>query len=175
MSFLACYRARYRHNGRAMDSKPANPLPRTQHNTLTLLGKGGAVDLPKAPSLGILETFLNRSAERDYWISFDCADFSSLCPVTGQPDFAKLRISYIADQLCIETKSLKFYLAAYRNEKAFNEEVINQILNHLVEACQPRRMMVRGVFSARGGISVTVDAFYPDALATELWPCIVQK
>ncbi len=112
---------------------------------------------PNKPSAAILETFPNRYPQRDYWIRFDCADFTSLCPVTGQPDFAKIRIEYVADALCIETKSLKFYLASYRDTRSFNEEVSNRIMEDLVTACQPRVLRVHGEFAARGGISVTVD------------------
>lgn len=85
-----------------------------------------------------------------------------MCPVTGQPDFAEIQIRYIPDELCIETKSLKFYLASYRNTRSFNEEITNRILEDLVKACLPRRMVVVGNFSPRGGISVSVEAEYPD-------------
>ncbi len=124
---------------------------------LKLLGSSGA-PFPETPSREILETFENRYPQRDYVIRFDCADFTSLCPITGQPDFAKLQIEYIADQRCIETKSLKFYLASYRNSRSFNEEVANRILDDLVAVCSPRVMTVHGEFASRGGISVTVVA-----------------
>ncbi len=88
-----------------------------------------------------------------------------MCPVTGQPDFAGIQIRYIPDQLCIETKSLKFYLASYRNTRSFNEEITNRILEDLVKACAPRRMIVNGKFSPRGGISVSVEAEFPDSLS----------
>lgn len=129
--------------------------------SLKLLGHS-VTHFPDKPSATILETFQNRYAQRDYWIRFDCPEFTSLCPVTGQPDFAKIRIEYIPDHLCIETKSLKFYLASYRNTRSFNEEVSNRVLEDLVEACRPRRLRVHGEFSARGGVSVTVDVSYPD-------------
>jgi len=124
---------------------------------LKLLGSSGA-PFPETPSPEILETFENRYPHRDYIIRFECADFTSLCPITGQPDFAKLQIEYIADRLCIETKSLKFYLASYRNSRSFNEEVANRILDDLVSVCAPREMTVHGEFASRGGISVTVVA-----------------
>jgi len=124
---------------------------------LSLLGKSGA-DFPAVVSPGILETFENRYPQRDYVIRFESDDFTSLCPVTGQPDFAALYIEYVADKRCIETKSLKFYLSSYRNCAAFNEEVANRILEDLVQACKPRRMKVLGEFAARGGISVSVEA-----------------
>lgn len=119
---------------------------------------GAAAAFPDIPSANILETFENRFPGRDYLIRFECEDFTSLCPITGQPDFATIEIEYIPDQLCIETKSLKFYLASYRNSRAFNEEISNGILNDLVSRCQPRRMAVRGQFASRGGISLTVEA-----------------
>ncbi len=124
---------------------------------LKLLGKAGA-GFPETVSPDILETFENRYPHRDYVIHFTCEDFTSLCPVTGQPDFAALHIEYVAGKRCIETKSLKFYLASYRNCAAFNEEVANRVLEDLAQACSPRRMKVTGKFASRGGISVTVEA-----------------
>ena len=126
-------------------------------NDLTLLGRSEA-SLPEAPSATTLETFPNRHAHRDYIIRFAVEDFTSLCPITGQPDFASIEIEYIADKLCIETKSLKFYLASFRNYRSFNEEVANRILDDLVAACAPRKMTVHGEFASRGGISVSVEA-----------------
>lgn len=113
---------------------------------------------PAAPDPSVIDVFPNQYPQRDYWITFDCAEFTSLCPVTGQPDFAAIQIRYIADQNCIETKSLKFYLASYRQTASFNEEIVNRILDDLVTACRPRTMHVRGTFAARGGISVSVEA-----------------
>jgi 7-cyano-7-deazaguanine reductase len=130
---------------------------------LKLLGASGA-PFPETPTPETLETFENRYPQRDYIIRFECADFTSLCPITGQPDFAKLRIEYVADQKCIETKSLKFYLASYRNSRSFNEEVANRILDDMVAACSPRRMTVHGEFASRGGISVTVEATHTSHL-----------
>lgn len=127
---------------------------------LTLLGRGDA-KYPTEPSAGVLETFANAFRQRDYSIQFECADFTSLCPITGQPDFAKIRIEYVPGDRCIETKSLKFYLAAYRNTRSFNEEIVNRVLDDLVSACAPRRVHVHGEFASRGGIALTVDATYP--------------
>ena len=124
---------------------------------LRLLGKQAA-GLPAKVSPEILETFENRYPHRDYVICFDSEDFTSLCPVTGQPDFASIHIEYVAHKHCIETKSLKFYLGSFRNCAAFNEEVANRILEDLVAACSPRRMKVVGHFASRGGISVRVEA-----------------
>ncbi len=125
--------------------------------SLTLLGNP-TKGFPEVPTTATLETFPNRFPHRDYTISFDCEDFTSLCPITGQPDFAKIRIEYVADEQCIETKSLKFYLSSYRNTKNFNEEVVNRILEDFVAACAPRHAMVQGEFASRGGIRVTVYA-----------------
>jgi len=132
--------------------------------SLRLLGRSEA-KYPARPSAAILETFPNRFPQRSYWIHFDCSEFTSMCPVTGQPDFAVIHVRYIPDLLCIETKSLKFYLASYRHTKSFNEEIVNRILEDLLAACSPRRMEVHGEFSARGGISVTVDASHPNPSA----------
>jgi 7-cyano-7-deazaguanine reductase len=100
--------------------------------------------------------------ERSYHIRFETDDFTSVCPVTGQPDFARIDIDYVPDRLCVESKSLKFYLASYRNERAFNEAVTNHILGDFVKACAPREVIVTAQFSARGGIALTVRAEYPD-------------
>jgi 7-cyano-7-deazaguanine reductase len=128
---------------------------------LTLLGKSEA-KLPSSPAEAQLETFPN-PASRDYRIRFETADFTSLCPVTGQTDFAQITIEYVPGALCVESKSLKFYLASFRNERAFNEAVTNRILDDFVRACSPREAMVTAEFSARGGIALTVRAEFPDA------------
>lgn len=133
-------------------------------SSLKLLGRSES-RLPSAPAPGTLETFANKFSKRDYWIRFECPEFTSVCPVTGQPDFARITIEYVPDALCIETKSLKFYLASYRNTRSFNEEIANRILDDIVQACSPRRAAVHGEFASRGGIGVTVDAAYPDDAA----------
>src|SRR3954453_10881209 len=127
---------------------------------LTLLGKSEA-RLPASPASAKLETFPNPS-KRNYRIRFETADFTSLCPVTGQMDFAQITIEYIPAKLCVESKSLKFYLASYRNECAFNEAVTNRILDDVVRACRPREAIIVAEFSARGGIALTVRATYPE-------------
>ncbi len=139
------------------------PKKCAKYGALKLLGKSVS-QYPAAPLAATLDTFPNVHARRDYWIRFDCAEFTSMCPVTGQPDFARITIDYVPERLCVETKSLKFYLASYRQTKSFNEEIVNRILEDLVTACKPRRALVHGAFAARGGISVTVDAAYPDDL-----------
>jgi 7-cyano-7-deazaguanine reductase len=134
---------------------------RKRANQLTLLGKSDA-KLPSSPAEARLETFPNPAPQRDYRIHFETDDFTSVCPVTGQPDFARIDIDYVADRLCVESKSLKFYLASYRNERAFNEAVTNRILDDFVKACAPREAVVTAQFSARGGIALTIRAEYPD-------------
>ena len=133
--------------------------------SLKLLGRSDT-RFPSAPTSTTLETFQNKFSKRDYWIRFESPEFTSMCPVTGQPDFARITIDYVPDKLCIESKSLKFYLASFRNTHSFNEEIANRILEDLVKACSPRRALVHGEFAARGGISVTVDAAYPDSELT---------
>src|SRR2546427_9059615 len=132
---------------------------------LTLLGKSDA-KLPFSPAEARLETFPNPAFRRNYWIHFETDDFTSVCPVTGQPDFARIDIDYVPNRLCVESKSLKFYLASYRNERAFNEAVTNHILDDFVNACAPREAIITGQFSARGGIALTVRADYPDKRKT---------
>jgi 7-cyano-7-deazaguanine reductase len=107
-----------------------------------------------------LETFPNPAPERGYEIRFDCPEFTCLCPLTGQPDFARFTITYVPDQTCIELKSLKLYLWSYRDEGAFHEKVTNQILDDLVAACAPRRLRVEGDWNVRGGITTTVVCEY---------------
>jgi 7-cyano-7-deazaguanine reductase len=120
------------------------------------------VKLPASPAEARLETFPNPAPQRNYRIRFETDDFTSVCPITGQPDFARIDIDYVPDGLCIESKSLKFYLASYRNERAFNEAVTNHILDDFVKACSPREVIVTAQFSARGGIALTVRVEYPD-------------
>ena len=116
--------------------------------------------MPSSPSEAQLETFPN-PARRPYTIRFETADFTSLCPVTGQMDFAQIVIEYVPAARCVESKSLKFYLASFRNERAFNEAVTNRILDDFVAACAPRSASVTAEFSPRGGIALTVRAEYP--------------
>jgi len=108
----------------------------------------------------LLETFPNPRPERDYEITIACPEFTSMCPKTGLPDFGTIHIRYVPESRCVELKSLKYYLLAYRNRGIFYEAATNQILDDLVGACQPRRMTVVGDFSARGGITTKVTAEY---------------
>ena len=129
---------------------------------LTLLGRSES-RLPASPDEAVLETFGNCRPGRHYWITLDAPEFSSLCPVTGQPDSARLEIRYIPGERCVETKSLKFYLASFRNQPAFNEEIINRILDDLVAALEPLELVVRGEFSPRGGVQLTCEARHPES------------
>jgi 7-cyano-7-deazaguanine reductase len=105
-----------------------------------------------------LETFPNPHPGRDYTIEHTSAEFTSVCPKTGQPDFATIRITYVPERTCVELKSLKLYLQSFRSQGIFYEDVINVILDDLVRALRPRRMTVEGSFSVRGGISSVVTA-----------------
>src|SRR5919199_5600939 len=115
--------------------------------------------MPTQPSR-TLETFENQYPGRDYTIDISCPEFTSVCPMTGQPDFAEIRISYVPAARCIELKSLKLYLWSYRNEGIFYEHVTNQILDDIVAACSPVRATVVGNFNVRGGIKTVVTASY---------------
>jgi 7-cyano-7-deazaguanine reductase len=142
-------------------SNPISLMPESDTSTLSLLGRSEN-RLPSSPQDAKLEFFPNRHKVRDYWIHLDCTEFSSLCPVTGQPDMARIQIRYVPNELCVETKSLKFYMASFRNLPAFNEDIVNRVLTDLVTGCAPRRMVVRGTFGARGGIQLTCQASFPD-------------
>ena len=117
--------------------------------------------MPSEPTK-ILETVENPNPERDYEIEFDCPEFTCLCPLTGQPDFAHFRIIYVPNAKCVELKSLKLYLWSYRNVGAFHEKVTNQILTDLVAALAPRWMEVKGEWFVRGGITTHVTASHVD-------------
>jgi 7-cyano-7-deazaguanine reductase len=107
-----------------------------------------------------LATFPNPRPERDYEISISCPEFTSVCPMTGLPDFGEIRISYTPDALCVELKSLKYYLIEFRNRGIFYEQATNQILDDLVALLEPRQMTVVGDFSVRGGIKTVVTVQY---------------
>ena len=108
----------------------------------------------------LLETFANQYEGRDYFVKFNCPEFTSLCPITGQPDFATLYIAYIPNKKMVESKSLKLYLFSFRNHGGFHEDCVNRILNDLVELLQPRYLEVWGKFLPRGGISIDPYANY---------------
>jgi 7-cyano-7-deazaguanine reductase len=107
-----------------------------------------------------LETFPNPFPQRDYNVEIVCPEFTSLCPKTGQPDFGTLTIIYVPDQKCVELKSLKLYLQQFRNVGVFYEDVTNRILDDLVAVLEPREMTLRAEFTARGGISTTVEVMH---------------
>ena len=113
--------------------------------------------MPTRPSRA-LETFPNPKPDREYEIRFETSEFTCVCPRTGQPDFATLRIRYVPNELCVELKSLKLYLWSYREEGAFHEDVTNRILDDLVDAVAPRRMTIEADFNVRGGIVTTIVA-----------------
>jgi len=108
-----------------------------------------------------LEAFANPAPAREYEIRFECPEFTCLCPKTGQPDFATIRVRYVPAELCVELKSLKLYLWSYRDEGAFHEAVTNRILDDLVALLSPRRMTVEADFYVRGGIHTVVQAGHP--------------
>ncbi len=108
----------------------------------------------------VLECFENRHTENDYWVRFNCPEFTSLCPITGQPDFAEIRIAYLPDKRMVESKSLKLYLFSYRNHGAFHEDCVNQIMKDLIALMDPKYIEVTGFFAPRGGISIHPYANY---------------
>jgi 7-cyano-7-deazaguanine reductase len=118
--------------------------------------------MPTQPS-STLETFDNPRKDRDYKIQIECPEFTCLCPVTGQPDFATIRISYVPDLLCVELKSLKLYFWSYRDQGTFHEAVTNQILEDLLEALAPRQITVIGDFMVRGGLHTVVEVSHQKA------------
>ena len=103
---------------------------------------------------GLLESFENRYPDRDYFVKFNCPEFTSLCPITGQPDFANIVISYVPDRRMVESKSLKLYLFSYRNHGDFHEDCVNRIMDDLIALMEPRYIEVWGRFMPRGGISI---------------------
>lgn len=119
-----------------------------------LVNLGNATEYPTAYNPSVLETFANKHAGRDYWVKFNCPEFTSLCPVTGQPDFATLYISYIPDLKMVESKSLKLYLFSFRNHGAFHEDCINLVMNDLKQLMDPKYIEVWGKFLPRGGLSI---------------------
>ncbi len=115
---------------------------------------GKKVDISDQYNPDVLETFLNKHPDRDYFVKFNCPEFTSICPITGQPDFATLIISYVPDLKMVESKSLKLYLFSFRNHGAFHEDCVNIIRDDLVRLMAPRYLEVWGKFLPRGGISI---------------------
>ena len=102
----------------------------------------------------VLEAFQNKHPENDYWVRFNCPEFTSLCPITGQPDFAEIRINYMPGEKMVESKSLKLYLFSFRNHGDFHEDCINKIMKDLIALMNPKYIEVTGIFTPRGGISI---------------------
>ena len=125
---------------------------------LKALGRETRYKMDYAPE--VLETFENMHQGRDYWVRFNCPEFTTLCPITGQPDFAEIRITYIPDVRMVESKSLKLYLFSFRNHGGFHEDCVNIILDDLVRLMDPKYIEVLGLFTPRGGISIHPYANY---------------
>jgi 7-cyano-7-deazaguanine reductase len=123
-----------------------------EHPTLSLLGQ--TTQYPQSYNPAILETFGNPHPNRPYMVRLRCPEFTSLCPITGQPDFAAIHINYIPDERMVESKSLKLYLFGFRNHGAFHEDCVNIIMNDLAALMNPRYIEVEGIFTPRGGISI---------------------
>ncbi len=126
---------------------------------LSFLGEKN-VGYPSVYTPEVLETFENRHQENDYWVKFNCPEFTSLCPITGQPDFATIYISYVPDVRMVESKSLKLYLFSFRNHGDFHEDVVNTVMKDLIKLMDPRYIEVWGKFLPRGGISIDPYANY---------------
>lgn len=132
-------------------------MDRKQDN-LKQLGNKTVYRTDYAPQ--VLETFENRHVDNDYWVEFLCPEFTSLCPITGQPDFAEIRIRYIPDLRMVESKSLKLYLFSFRNHGDFHEDCVNKIMKDLIRLMDPKYIEVTGIFTPRGGISIYPYANY---------------
>lgn len=130
----------------------------SQLESLSLLGNKTEYKQAYAPEM--LEAFENKHRENDYWVTFDCPEFTSLCPITNQPDFATIRIDYIPDIKMVESKSLKLYLFSFRNHGSFHEDCVNIIMKDLIELMDPKYIEVTGIFTPRGGISIYPYANY---------------
>lgn len=133
-------------------------MEKRENEGLKSLGKKTVYRDDYAPQ--VLETFENRHKENDYWVRFNCPEFTSLCPITGQPDFAEIRISYIPGDRMVESKSLKLYLFSFRNHGDFHEDCVNTIMKDLVRLMEPKYIEVTGYFTPRGGISIWPYANY---------------
>ncbi len=132
---------------------------RRTREDLTLLGANGT-KYPSTYDPSVLERFSNKHPGNDYWVQFNCPEFTSLCPITGQPDFATIYISYVPDQWLVESKSLKLYLFSYRNYGEFHEDCVNRIMKDLTKLMDPKYIEVWGKFLPRGGLSIDPYANY---------------
>ncbi len=147
-----------------MPKKPQAPKKETEG--LTTLG-GRTSYRFDSPDVSLLEAFPNRYPQRDYVVEFEHPEFTSLCPMTGQPDFAVIRLRYVPAEKCVESKSFKLYMAAYRNHGSFMESVTNKIADDLIALLAPRRLTVEGVFNVRGGTAITVRVEHMDPALDE--------
>ncbi len=129
-------------------------------NNLTVLGTGRIPEPKGGPGVHLLEVFDNKFPQRPYIISFAYPEYTSLCPVTGQPDFGTIVMEYIPHLRCVESKSFKLYMFAYRNHQAFMETLTNTVLDHMVEALEPRWCRIKGLFAPRGATHIHVFAEY---------------
>lgn len=138
-----------------MINKGKNMTGRNEKETegITLLGNQGT-KYPDNYAPELLETFVNKHQENDYFVKFNCPEFTSLCPITGQPDFAAITISYVPDVRMVESKSLKLYLFSFRNHGDFHEDCVNTIMKDLIRLMDPKYIEVWGKFTPRGGISI---------------------
>ena len=132
-------------------------MDRTKDNLKAL---GRETEYLNTYSPEVLETFENKHIENDYWVQFNCPEFTSLCPITGQPDFAEIKIMYIPEYRMVESKSLKLYLFSFRNNGDFHEDCVNIIMKDLVKLMDPKYIEVIGLFTPRGGISIYPYANY---------------
>ena len=139
-------------------SSKKNKIMDRKDENLQLLGN--SAQYPDTYSPQMLETFENRHVENDYWVKFNCPEFTTLCPITGQPDYAEIKILYIPDKRMVESKSLKLYLFSFRNNGDFHEDCVNTIMKDLVKLMDPRYIEVLGLFTPRGGISIHPYANY---------------
>lgn len=139
----------------------------------TLKSLGNAAKAPQNYDPSVLEAFGNRMADRDYWVTFTAPEFTTLCPKTGQPDFATLTIRYIPDRSLVESKSLKLYLFGFRNNGDFHEDVVNIVHDDLKKLLTPKYIEVFGKFAPRGGISI--DPFVNSANGDERWNALAAK
>lgn len=134
---------------------------------VSLLGNTG-VKYPTQYAPEVLETFVNKHPDNEYLVTFTCPEFTSLCPKTGQPDFAKILISYIPREKMVESKSLKLYLFSFRNHGDFHEDCVNIIMKDLIALMDPRYIEVKGIFTPRGGIAIHPFANYGDSEHEEM-------
>lgn len=126
---------------------------KNEETDITLLGSS-QTRYPDKYAPEILETFANKHPENDYFVKFNCPEFTSLCPITGQPDFASVYISYVPSERMVESKSLKLYLYSFRNHGDFHEDCVNKIMKDLIKLMDPKYIEVWGKFTPRGGISI---------------------